>query len=203
MLLEDLSSANETSGDAGVRAANRIRTKAAAAARKTARITLLITVTVVVLAMIAVAGVGYYGWSTRVTGYAIDERPCSFDLQGMPLTGKRTYSYNYTEIFNFRYVDTTAVSEKTVLDVTGTAITIVGLYDAIPKAKPKPSAEETTSEDNSAVKAGKETATPVPHWWSISVDQGERGIQVLKPAKTYTFVAGKKAGVVEYKSFCR
>ncbi|MOA36743.1 hypothetical protein D3C78_1582840 [compost metagenome] len=52
---------------------------------------------------------------------------------------------------------------------------------------------------------GEAPAEPVKHerWWGLSIDQGERGLQTLKPADTYTFVIGKRIGVIDYEAFCR
>jgi hypothetical protein len=40
-------------------------------------------------------------------------------------------------------------------------------------------------------------------WWTVKVGVGEKGIQQLKPAHTYTFVLGDKVGVVPYRAFCK
>lgn len=40
-------------------------------------------------------------------------------------------------------------------------------------------------------------------WWASYVDEGERGIEILKPASSYVFTTLKKAAVVDYNSFCR
>ena len=40
-------------------------------------------------------------------------------------------------------------------------------------------------------------------WWGTSVDQGERGIQLLEKHDTYTFVFEEGIGVVPYSKLCR
>lgn len=39
-------------------------------------------------------------------------------------------------------------------------------------------------------------------WWAVNIDQGERGVQVLKPADSYSFIMGKQVGVVAYRALC-
>lgn len=40
-------------------------------------------------------------------------------------------------------------------------------------------------------------------WWSVFVDMGERGIQMLNPAETYIVTTKGKAAVIDYAAFCR
>lgn len=40
-------------------------------------------------------------------------------------------------------------------------------------------------------------------WWGYRISQGERGIQILKPADTYTISTDKGLAVVTYKGFCQ
>lgn len=40
-------------------------------------------------------------------------------------------------------------------------------------------------------------------WWGLTTDGGDRGRQVLKPAKLFTFTIGKSMNVAEYEDFCK
>lgn len=40
-------------------------------------------------------------------------------------------------------------------------------------------------------------------WWGYRIGQGERGIQILKPADTYTITTDKGLAVVTHKGFCQ
>jgi len=138
------------------------------AARKTAQLIRWSIWVAISLTIICAALVVSYGYKTMVTGHLSDERPCAIDFGGdMVVGGKRTFNYPFKEIYGFRMVDTSKISERTVVDVRGDAMTIVGL-----KGK-----QLLQSED-----------------WSINVGAGERGIQILKDADVYTFVVNTGKG---------
>jgi hypothetical protein len=112
--------------DAGTRAASRIRTKAAAVADTAVRAVSWLVGLSIALAIIVIVGTGYYGWENRVTGRLSDDRQCKAEYKDLTITGKRTYSYPYTEIFGFRFIDTAAIDERTVVDIRGDAMMILG-----------------------------------------------------------------------------
>lgn len=112
--------------DAGMRAAERIRSKAAAIANGTARLIKWIIGTSIALAIVVISSAGYYGWENRVTGRLSDDRSCKVEYKDLTITGKRTYSYPFTEIFGFRFIDTKAIDERTVIDIRGDALVVVG-----------------------------------------------------------------------------
>lgn len=161
----------DDSHDAGTRA--RMKMNARIAAQKAAAFTKKVILLTVLAAIATALAVIYYGHETRITGTYVDHRECSLELQGdYTITGKRTYTYPYVEVFGFRVVQTGQIDEVTQIDLKGTSIVTIG---------------QTNDE-----------------WWAINNGTGERGIQILKPANSYSFVVnGDRVGVVTYKSFCR
>lgn len=112
--------------DAGVKAASRIRAKAAAVASATATFMRWAIGLSVLLAILIVSAIGYYGWENRVTGRLSDDRMCKVEYKDLSITGKRTYSYPFMEIFGFRFIDTKAIDERTIVDIRGDAMMIIG-----------------------------------------------------------------------------
>lgn len=161
----------ENPHDAGTRA--RMKLNMRIAARKAARFTERLVLLTLFLSYAAALGIVYYGYTTRVTGTYVDHRECKLPLnEDYAITGKRTYTYPYVEVFGVRVVQTEQIDEVTQIDLRGQSIVTVG-----------------QTKDN---------------WWAINNEQGERGVQILKPADTYTFVMdGDRIGVIAYKSFCR
>lgn len=152
--------------DKGVAA--KAKLAARSAARKTARMFRWCIALAISLMIIAAALVASYGYKTMVTGHLTDERPCVIDFsEDFQVTGKRTFSYPFKEIFGQRLIDTRAISEKTVVDIRGDSMTIIGLNGKV--------LDQATS-------------------WSIPVGVGERGIQILKSADVYTFVVNTGKG---------
>lgn len=75
--------------------------------------------------MLVLAAAGFYGYQAYkrdvTTGYAVDYRPCSVELDnGIVLTGERSYSYSYNELFGQRWRDNSSVVEKTTLKADAT-----------------------------------------------------------------------------------
>lgn len=161
----------DNSHDAGTRA--RMKMNARIAAQKAAAFTKMTVRLTLLLLWFALLFVAYYGYENRVTGTYVDHRECSLDLEGdYTVTGKRTYTYPYVEVYGFRVVQTSKIDEKTQIDLKGSSIVTIG---------------QTNDE-----------------WWAINNKTGEFGIQILKPANSYSFVVnGDRVGVVTYKSFCR
>lgn len=164
MSMEQAQTKSET--DKGMAA--KAKLAARMAARKTARMVRWCIAVAISLTIIAAALVATYGYKTMVTGHLTDERPCIIDFsEDFQVSGKRTFSYPFKEIFGVRIIDTKVISEQTVVDIRGDAMTIVGLNGKV--------LDKATS-------------------WSIPVGMGERGIQILKPADVYTFVVNTGKG---------
>lgn len=158
------------------------------AARRTAKIFRWTVTLSISLLIIAAAIIVTYAYKTMETGRFTDERSCSVKLGGdLELTGKRSYTYRYNQILGYRFIDTRKIFEKTTLDLRNQTMTVVGQYT---RAKP---VDQTTGE----VPAVEE------RWWGINIDGGDRGQQILKGADNYTFVVGKKIGVIKYEEFCK
>lgn len=159
--------------DAGIRAAERARQRAVLyknAARK-----IFVTICMLVfLAVACVVGLGYYLWTQRVTTLVTDERPCSLKItENLTITGKRSYSYPYTELMGFGWRRNDQITTKTQIDVPSKGLTVIGLNDT----------DET--------------------WWAFPIGQAEGGIRILKPADRYVFHVGNDVGVVTATTFCR
>ena len=115
--------------DAGMRAAARIRERAAQVARRTARVVRAIVVAMILLSLTGLGGVGWYGWENRVVGNVTDERPCEAEVGDRRLVGFRHYSYPFTEIFGFRFIETKQIDEKTTIRLGGSGLHVVGLSE--------------------------------------------------------------------------
>jgi hypothetical protein len=76
--------------------------------------------------VVGALGLGWHIKHNRVEGNAIDTRPCALAIKDYQLTGKRTYSYHFYELFGWRFIDTRTIHEETVLDVKGEPMTIIG-----------------------------------------------------------------------------
>lgn len=113
--------------DAGARAAERIRAKAAIVGRRAARIAWWLIIGAILIALLGVGGVAYYGWTNRITGHYTDERPCSAPIGDKELIGVRSYTYPYTEIFGFQIRDTKKITEKTTIRLNGSGLHITGI----------------------------------------------------------------------------
>lgn len=119
-------SSRQMATDAGANAAERIRTKSSAY-QKAKRVFNTIVGGILALAIVIIASAGYYAYSTKTVGHFTDSRPCSWKVGEVVVTGTRTYTYPYTQIFNFRSINTDLIEERTSLNVDGNGITIIGL----------------------------------------------------------------------------
>jgi hypothetical protein len=110
--------------DAGALAADKMRKRTAAQTAATyfrRTVYFFLTVLLMVIGLIV-----WYGYENKVTGRFIDDRSCEFSIGNREMTGIRTYSYPYTEIFGFRFIDTSTIEEKTTINIRGDAMTVVG-----------------------------------------------------------------------------
>jgi hypothetical protein len=169
-----------------------ILAKAKLAARVATRATLKAIrwtiASIISLVIIVVVLTVTYGYKHMKTDNFTYERSCSMALdKDLVITGKRSYTYKYQEVFGYRFTDTSTSFEKTTLDVRNIEMTVVGQY-----TKPKP-IDPTTG----VAPPGEE------RWWAIQTGIGDKDARVLKGADNYTFVVGKRVGVVTYDSFCR
>jgi hypothetical protein len=158
------------------------------ATRRTMRLVRLTVIGFLALVVIAAGIVVWYGYSTMKTDRFSAYQNCSVKVGDLEMTGRRTFSYKYTELFGQRFIDNKQTLQSTTLDLKNVAITVVGQYVKTKAINPEtgeaPAAEE--------------------RWWAISADAGERGAPILKGADNYTFVAGpKRVAVIKYEEFCK
>jgi hypothetical protein len=163
-------------GDAGIRAAERIRERSLKA--KAAKAFFVLMSGLAVLLITGVSGVGYYGYATMTTGLVTNERPCSLEVGKRTVTGVREYVQRYNEIFGYQFIKTNDVVEKTTINVRGVAFVVVGHLASVNE------------------KTGK-------NWWSKRIGMGEQGVQILDRAESYTFVFEDAVQVVPYRGLCR
>lgn len=162
--------------DAGIRAADRIRERSLKA--KAAKAFFLVVSLLTTTLLLVVSGTGYYGYKTMVTGNVRNERPCSLEVGKRTIEGKREYSHRFYQIFGFQFVKAGEISEKTTIDVRGEPFSVIG-HLAVP--------DERTGKN----------------WWAVRIGMGERGVQILPSAETYTFVFDDAIQVVPYRGLCR
>lgn len=109
--------------------------------------------------------------------YSADDKSCLIKTKKHELTGTRTYSYTYIDIFGYRIRRNSTVQETTRLNISGFAVTIAGM-----------------NIDNSL---------PV----KLSIDSGEKYSQLLDKADTYIFTLGegrmKEIVNVSYSKLCK
>lgn len=77
--------------------------------------------------LLGIAGLVWWAYEHRVSGYVTDERSCSLEIGKRLLTGTRAYSYHFNDYLGWRFIDTRAVEEKTTVQVRGYAFTVVNL----------------------------------------------------------------------------
>lgn len=111
--------------DAGIKARAAVAGRKAAYAAK--RTFMLMVYGCIFAGVLLAAAVGYYGYTTFTKGHLSDYRPCSADVGGIAITGTRTFSYSYNELFGFRWFKPAETDEKTIINVTGNAMQIIGL----------------------------------------------------------------------------
>lgn len=111
--------------------------------------------------------------------YGQDYRPCIFKVGERTVTGQRSYSYRYMNLFGYKIFMTpdAEVQQETRLDIAFNGITIVG-----------------------NIKAGSA-------WESkkLQIEDGEKYKQLLPYADTYTFFmdGGKNVATVSYSDICK
>ncbi|MCY1294969.1 hypothetical protein D9M70_442890 [compost metagenome] len=151
----------------------RERVKARAAKVKTVMMRTYLLVTLMLFT--AVGGAGYYGHQQYLASGVryTDYRPCSY------------------------------VDEKHGIEITGRRSYSYKQHSILGfQFRDMRKVDEQTQIDvrgNSITIVGLTTEG----WWASYVDEGERGIEILKPASSYVFTTLKKAAVVDYNSFCR
>ena len=113
-----------TKKDAGAKARELLEKRSVA--RSVANFLTKLYIVISILAILAIAGGGYWVYQNRATGFLIDERQCHFKLPNYEVTGTRKYSYGFTEYFGWRVIDTKVITEETRIDVVGVGMLIVG-----------------------------------------------------------------------------
>lgn len=88
---------------------------------------------VFMLMLVCLIAVGFMTYAmamkTMVKDTTSDYKECKWTIGKYELTGRRTYTYPYTEIFGHRIIDRERVTEQTVINTPKDTITIVGLTD--------------------------------------------------------------------------
>lgn len=125
--IDDLLPRKPEPEDAGVRARSAMAIRASAAAKAAKRILYKTIAIVLLLSLVSIGGGGYYIYATSTRGYVTDHRACELEVGGYMITGERTYSYPYVDFLMWRSIDKTSITEKTLIDVRGSAMTIVGI----------------------------------------------------------------------------
>lgn len=193
--------------DAG--AAARARLNARKVAIKTAHFIKALVLWAVFFAFLIIAAGAAWANYSMVTERASDYRECKVQVGDKVINGRREYSYKYNEVFGHRFINTGSTTEKTIIYVDGRAINVVGLYNAperVEKSLTVGTTESYGMVDGSPepnVVGDQQSKVSKDRWWGVSVQEGERGIQQLKPAHTYVFSSGQNVAVVDYNSFCR
>lgn len=191
--------------DAGAVARNRLNVRAAAVrAASVAKAIILWSIFFIFVAIAAGAAWANYN---MVTSRATDFRECSARVGDIVLTGRREYSYKYSEILGNRLVHGDSVIENTTVNVVGGGMNIVGLYNStepVDKSLTTGTSESYGFTDGSMPgRRASPSKEPEARWWGLSMGKGEQGLQSLKPADTYVFSIGSSVAVVDYKAFCR
>lgn len=122
-----LTEVNSAEVDKGILARSAMAGRAAAAAKAAKRLLYKTIAFILFISVIVIGAGGYYAYATSTKGYVTDHRSCAVDVGGYSLTGERTYSYPYVDVLGWRSIRKSEVVEKTLLDVTGTGITVVGI----------------------------------------------------------------------------
>lgn len=91
-----------------------------------------VTVFIGILALLIVAAVSAWSYSDSArsqfyTQFAVDERACGIKVGSSQISGRRYYSYRYTELFGFRFIDTSKINERTELFVRGQGYIVMGI----------------------------------------------------------------------------
>lgn len=127
--------------------------------------------------LLLVAGVAFGTWKVLpdyvVTGRYTVPSECSVPLGKGEITGTREYSYAYKSLFGYHLVDESTALEKTVVNIKGDRMTILGWDKATGKT------------------------------WRQNIDVGEKGIAILKHADLYWFLTDKDMATVPYTGFCK
>lgn len=84
----------------------------------------------VLVSLVFVGAVAYAkAMETMTSDTVTDYRDCKWQIGKYELTGRRSYTYPYHEVFGFRFIDKSRVTEQTVINTprdTTTVVTING-----------------------------------------------------------------------------
>lgn len=114
--------------DPGMLARERLEGRMAKVRRAAARMYMILT-TIVLLGIAGAVGYVYNHYMTAEAKRYTDYRMCSYvnEKHNIEVTGKREYSYRKRSLFGIEWRVSEEVDEKTVIDLHGDAITVVGL----------------------------------------------------------------------------
>lgn len=113
--------------DPGSMAREKVLTRGQKVKRAVVR-TYILIITCAVLLVAGAAGYVYYEF-TKPAKRMVDYRSCSFvdEKMGIEVTGKREYSYLERSLFGVHYRLDKDIEEKTIIDIKGEAIMVVGI----------------------------------------------------------------------------
>jgi hypothetical protein len=114
--------------DVGIQATERLKEKRTAV-QKALRTFKFVVWGCVLVVVLGIAGLAWWAYEHRESGYVTDERSCSLEIGKRSLTGTRAYSYHYNTYLGWRVVDTSIVEEKTTFQVRGSGFIVINLYD--------------------------------------------------------------------------
>jgi len=110
--------------DAGQAAKEKLTVKQAAI--KTAYMVRFTILSFIGFFLLGLAGYGAWAWEHRVQSAFTDYRTCSVKVGNKEVTGTRSFTYPFTEVLGYRFIDTKHIHQETKIDIRGDAITIVG-----------------------------------------------------------------------------
>ena len=121
--------------DAGVQAAECLASRRQGLGKKVkagvSRVAMIVNLSLALVLTILV-GVAYYHTTTGkfYSSRAVDERSCRITVgKDWHLLGRRYYTYNYTELFGVRLIDSSNIDERTELFVDSSEMIIAGVTE--------------------------------------------------------------------------
>lgn len=111
--------------DAGIVAAERVRTRGLA--YKAKRAFKLMCVIITILIVVTIASTAWVLYKYHTAGSITESRSCAWQAGALVIQGTRSSTYGYQEYLGFiRIFDATQVVDRTVIILDGSAMTIIG-----------------------------------------------------------------------------
>lgn len=85
----------------------------------------------VLVALLGFGGMVYAtAMRTMTTDTVTDYRDCKWQIGKFELTGKRSYTYPYHDVFGIRFIDKSRMTEQTTINIPRDATTVVTINDS-------------------------------------------------------------------------